>query len=183
MIKAELANRKIECLVETDDGPDDWEYFDLCHLDKTVIARVERNPVVEGGLGSEELKEFIENIQTDKPDSAVKWLTEYLPQVKSIYAFQILHGTDVQDGWDKLDVVREVIGRFAPSIHHADQEGFYFADGGYFLWQFSDTIKGTIPMAVMKDGMWVKFLMNIGDQTQREFFWKGAIPPGAKLIK
>ena len=42
-------------------------------------------------------------------------------------------------------------------------------------------LDGTWWMAVMKEGQWNPFRMDLGDHKQRESFFQGQIPKGAKL--
>ena len=77
---------------------DAWEHLTLLHKSGQEIAIIEKNPVVEGQLGADELREFIEEVSNYKPEAAATWLQEYLPHVRVIYAFQLLGGTDVDDG-------------------------------------------------------------------------------------
>src|SRR5438874_12176926 len=59
----------------------------LTHNAGPEIASLETNSVADDTLGSKEIAEFLEEITNCKPISAVKWLSEYLPKVKSIYPF------------------------------------------------------------------------------------------------
>ncbi|HSE26404.1 MAG TPA: hypothetical protein VLB68_32350, partial [Pyrinomonadaceae bacterium] len=66
-------------------------------------------------------------------------------------------------------------------ILQADNEGFSNEEGYHILWQFNDSVNGTWWMAVMKGDQWKPFQMDLGDHKQRESFFKGQIPKGAKL--
>jgi hypothetical protein len=81
---------------------DSWQQLTLSHNSGQEIAIIEKNPVVEGQLGAEELREFVDEVPHYTPESAATWLQRYLPTVKVIYAFQLLKGTDVSDGWSQL---------------------------------------------------------------------------------
>ena len=78
----------------------DWTQIVLRHLEGTEIALIEKNPVIPGELGHDELEEFIEEIQGDQPTSGAEWLRNYLPKVRGIYALQLLDGTDVNGRLD-----------------------------------------------------------------------------------
>lgn len=80
---------------DADDESGLWQNLVLRHEDGTEIADLERNLVVEGELGAEELRELIEEVHLCQPESAARWLKDYLPRVKVIYAFRLLSGTDV----------------------------------------------------------------------------------------
>src|SRR5258708_25716491 len=88
---------------------DDWSHVILAHKDGPEIADIERNAASSNDLVSEEIDEFLEEIANCKPASAAAWLAEYLPTVKTVYAFQVLSDTDVKNGWDILGKVKDSI--------------------------------------------------------------------------
>jgi hypothetical protein len=63
----------------------------------------------------------------------------------------------------------------------ADNEGFFNEDGYHILWQFNESAEGDGWMAVLQDGQWIPFEMNRGNREQRQSFFEGQIPKGAKL--
>ena len=75
-----------------------WTQISLTHTDGPEIAEIEPNSASSSDLVSEEIEEFLEEIVDCKPASAAAWLAEYLPTVKTIYTFQLLSGTDEQNG-------------------------------------------------------------------------------------
>jgi hypothetical protein len=167
-------------VAENDD--DTWEHLTLKHRSGQEIAVVEKNPVVAGQLGAEELQEFIDEALHYKPASAVTWLQQYLPTVKTIYAFQLLSGTDVDDGWAPLHRLYDAIWKYAGGIQQADGEGFSNEEGFTILWQFSEDVTGEWNMGVLKNGRWVNFEMDLGNQQHRNAFWNGEMPDGAKVL-
>jgi hypothetical protein len=94
---------------------------------------------------------------------------------------QVLSGTDHKNGWEILEAVKNRIWKAAPSILQADHEGFSNEEGYHILWQFSDSVDGDWWMAVFQNGQWHSFQMDLGNQEQRESFFQGQIPDGAKL--
>jgi hypothetical protein len=58
--------------------------------------------------------------------------------VKVIYAFQLLNGTDVEDGWARLHSLYNAVWEHAGGILQSDGEGFSNEEGYTILWQFSD---------------------------------------------
>jgi hypothetical protein len=159
----------------------DWIHLILSHSAGREIASIERNPVEEKSLGSEELAEFAEQVAECNPPNAAKWLVEYFSRIRCIYAFQILAGAYHENGWEILDNVRECIRLAAPSILQADNEGFTNEAGYHILWQFNEAVEGDWWMAVLQDGQWVPFEMNLGNREQRQSFFRGQIPKGARL--
>ena len=162
-----------------EDGEEgDWKQLLVAHVDGTPIASVERNLVRAGELGEEEIAEFLEEIEGCEPASAVAWLRDYLANVKCIYAFQILSGTETNDGWSAVYAVRSAIQESAGGIMQADGEGFSNEEGFHILWQFSDTAEGPWWMAVRRGGEWVTFQMQLGNRRHREAFFRGEVPAG-----
>jgi hypothetical protein len=180
-LQSTIEKNKLRATLSTDEGSDDWTQLILSHADGKEIASIERNLVEAGSLGSEELAEFADEVAECKPASAAHWLLDYFSRVRCIYAFQVLSGTDHKNGWEILDAVKNRIWTSAPSILQADDEGFSNEDGYHILWQFSDSAEGEWWMAVLQEGQWNRFQMDLGNQKQRESFFQGKIPDGAKF--
>ena len=120
-------------LVEADESTGGvWGAIVLKHEAGLGIAVIEKNIVVDGELGAEELQEFLEDVPLHSPRSAATWLETFLPTVKVIYAFQLLSGTDVGDGWTPLHKVYDAVWKLAGGILQADGEGFS-NDQGYTI--------------------------------------------------
>jgi hypothetical protein len=162
---------------------DRWQEVLLRHSSGAEIALIERNPVIGGELGAEELQEFIDEAEQLRPQSAAQWLTSYLPNVKVIYAFQLLSGTDVDDGWTILHRVYETIWKVSGGLLQADSEGFSNEEGFTIVWQFSDGVKGAWNMAVLDgNGKWLPFEMELANRQHRAAFMRGEVPVGAKRL-
>jgi hypothetical protein len=161
---------------------DDWCVLTLTHDSGEEIAIIERNPVVEGELGFDEIQEFQEEILGCRPESGSRWLREYLPKVMVIYAFQLLDGTDVQDGWSVLGRVTDSIRNAAGGIIQADGEGFSNEAGATILWQFSDSVTGEWTVGVLSPSQeWKHYRMDLGNPTHREAFYSGEVPEGVEV--
>jgi hypothetical protein len=159
-----------------------WEQLVLTHANGPEIAILEYNSVITGGLGQEELEEFIAEVEHYPPRSAAQWLKAYLVQIKTIYAFQLLSGTDVKNGWSAVHVLQGAIWTKSGGILQADSEGFTNEDGYHVLWQFSDGVKGKWNMAILENGKWIAFEMDLGSAKQRRAFFEGRVPPGTRLL-
>ncbi len=178
----ELRNSVIPALIEADGGADEeWEQLVLRHGDGIEIAAIEKSPVTAGELGAEELEELLEEVARYQPTSASNWLQNYLPNIKVIYAFQLLSGTDVNDGWAPLHTVYSAIWNHAGGILQADGEGFSNEDGYTILWQFGESASGAWNVGVLANGAWVNFEIDLGNTQHREAFCNGDIPVGVKV--
>ena len=170
-------------VIEVDEGTsEEWEQLVLKHESGPEIALIEKNPVVETQLGAEELREFLDEVPLHRPASAAVWLQNYLPTVKVIYAFQLLNGTDVNDGWTALHRVYDTVWKFAGGLLQADGEGFSNEDGYTILWQFGAAVTGTWNVGVLVDGHWANFEIDLGNEQHREAFWQGQVPVGVRLL-
>jgi len=181
-LQSAIEKDKLRATISVEDGTsDDWTQLLLAHDDGTEIACIERNVVQEDSLGSDEIGEFVDEVEDCKPASAAKWLIEYFSRIQCIYSFQLLGGTDQSNGWNILGAIKNRIWSYAPSIIQADFEGFSNEKGYHILWQFGDTVSGDWWVGVLQDGQWKHFQMDLGNRQQREAFFEGRVPEGAKL--
>jgi hypothetical protein len=178
----ELRQVSRPAVLHSEEEGDAWEQLILTHKSGQEIAVIEKNPVLEGLLGADELQEFIDEIPDYKPESAATWLQQYLPGVKVIYAFQLLNGTNVEDGWTPLHRLYDAVWKHVGGIFQSDGEGFSDEDGYTILWQFSSSVTGKWNMGVLKDGRWIHFEMDLGSEQHRKAFLSGQLPDGAKVI-
>ncbi|HWB13252.1 MAG TPA: hypothetical protein VG826_28760 [Pirellulales bacterium] len=92
-IKAALSEANLAGTLTVEAGGDDnWTELVLAHEGGREIADIERNCTSSSDLVAGEIEEFLEEIADCQPASAATWLAEYLPTVKTIYAFQLLSG-------------------------------------------------------------------------------------------
>lgn len=182
-LRDSLSSSKSRAVLKLETGTEEsWNQLVLAHPNGTEIAVIDYNPVVEGELGQDELNEFIAESEHYQPTSAARWLKEYLPGVKTIYALQLLSGTDVDDGWNAVHTIQGALWTLSGGILQADSEGFTNEDGYNILWQFSDRATGKWKMAVLDREKWLAFEMDLGDAEQRKAFFEGRVPPGAPLL-
>lgn len=160
-----------------------WTILDVFNSGGEALAQIERNPVVDGELGQDELNELREIIQNDKPISAVRWLRNYFNSVKVIYAFQLHNATLDGKNFEIVSNIKTKIWDKTKGILQADNEGFSNEDGYHILWQFSDNVTGEWNCAVNNSsGKWDNFIMDLGDKTQRKEFQNGAVPKSARRL-
>jgi len=162
---------------------DEWESLLLSGNDEVEVAVIERNPVAVGSTGQDEIADFLEDIQDCKPESGVQWLAEYLAEVKTIYAFQHLQGSETEDGGNALHALRSALWERGDAIIQADNEGFTNEEGFHIVWQFSDSVSGPWNMGVYQDGTWLHFTMDLGDPDHRAAFLNGEVPDDLSVIR
>ena len=155
---------------------DEWETLLLSSVDEVEVAVIERNPVYDGSTGQDEIADFLEELQDCKPESGVQWLTEYLAEVKTIYASQHLQGAEMVDGGNALHALRSALWERGDAIIQADAEGFTNEEGFHIVWQFSDSVSGPWNMGIWKDDLWHHFKMDLGDPDHRAAFLEGEVP-------
>jgi hypothetical protein len=161
----------------------DWQQVLIKHKRGKELFSIEKNLVTPQSLGAQEILEFISEIEHAKPESAAKWLIEYLPNVNVIYAFQLLFYYDRKEDWNILHFLRGRIWNVVQGILQADGEGLSNREGHHILWQFSDHVKGAWNMAILDaSGFWRSFQMDLSNLEQRKDFMEGRIPKDAKLI-
>jgi hypothetical protein len=108
---------------------EEWEVLLLSSLDEVEVALLERNPVSDGSVGQDEIADFLEDLRDCKPNSGVQWLEDYLSEVKTIYAFQHLQGSETVDGGNALHALRSSLWERGDAIIQADGEGFTNEEG------------------------------------------------------
>ena len=69
------------------------------------------------------------------------------------------------------------------AILQADNEGFTNEEGFHIVWQFSDSVSGAWNMAVLQDGTWHHFKMDLGDPDHREAFLQRRSAGGLSAIR
>lgn len=165
-----------------DSGETNWRQMILAHPEGKDIAVVECDLVEPGSLAEEEIGELLQDISGAQPASAASWLKSYLPKVKAIYAIQVVAGAAEGEGWDIVDAIRQALMTHAVGIIQSDDEGFSNEDGYHILWQFPDDASGTWWMAVLKNGRWQKFEMELDNPDHRAAFLAGNVPAGANQV-
>lgn len=165
------------------ESPGNWTVLLVANDAGEHLMQIDRNPIVEGELGYEELDEFRESIGEYKPESAARWLLSFFDRVKVIYAFQLFDAAFENDNFAIISAIREIIWNRTRGIFQSDTEGFTNEEGYAILWQFSDDAKGAWNMAVHdSDGQWIRFTMELGSKKQREEFWQGKVPKDATKL-
>jgi hypothetical protein len=179
-----IASEHPDYKLTLEDGTEeDWESLLLSGNDGVEVAVIERNPVTEGSIGQDDITEFLEETHDCKPESGVEWLADYLAEVKTIYAFQHLQGSETEDGGNALHALRATLWERGDAIIQADLEGFTNEDGYQIVWQFSDSVSGPWNMGVLQDGVWHHFSMDLGDPDHRAAFLRGEVPDDLAKVR
>jgi hypothetical protein len=161
---------------------EEWETLLLSSTDEIEVALISRNEVYDGSFGQDEISDFLEDLRDAQPEANVAWLTEYLGEVDTIYAFQHLQGADLEDGGNALHALRTALFERGDSILQADNEGFTNEEGFHIVWQFSDSVSGPWNMGVFQDGTWHHFKMDLGAPDHREAFLAGEVPSDLTIL-
>jgi hypothetical protein len=168
---------------DPNEQPDSWTMLDIANAQGEPLAQIERNQVIEGKLGQEELDEFKEIVVDFKPTSAATWLTKHFDKIKVIYAFQMLNAALDDGNMEIISSLKNKIWSRTSGIIQADNEGFSNEDGYHILWQFSDNVTGDWSCATLNElGEWDKFIMDLGDKVQRQEFQNGQVPKYATRL-
>jgi hypothetical protein len=170
--------------LEVEAGSDEsWQQLAGIGKDHAGIFTVARTEISEDSVGSNEIQEFLAEIPAYRPASAVHWLQEYLPTVRTIYAFQHLAGMSKPNGRKAFDIIQSLLWSKCGGIFQADDEGFSNEQGYHILWQFSDRVNGSWSMALADgSGGWHQFEMDLGNLHHRDSFQQGRVPTGCVLI-
>lgn len=169
-------------ILENEDASN-WTVIQVTNNSGEILSQIEKNLVVEGDLGAEELEEFDEFIEDNYPKSAVNWLKNYFEEVKIIYAFQLFEPSLKDNNYTIVNFIQSFIWNRIGGILQSDGEGFTNEEGYHIIWQFDENVEGEWQMAVLNEaGVWEKFIMDLAEHEQREEFFKGKVPKGAKRI-
>src|SRR5688572_19050918 len=134
-LKSEGLDAKLAML--ENERADKWTLIEVNNTNLELLAQIERNVVKPGELGYEELEEFKEEIKDCKPQSAAKWLSDYLESIKVIYAIQLDRTALEDENFPIVTAIRTAIWNNTGGILQSDGEGFTNEDGYLILWQFA----------------------------------------------
>ena len=173
---AELEQQGLTASLQPDQDGDPWSVIDVEAGNGSKLAQIEKNFVFPGCLAQAELDEFRAIIRAHQPLSAVQWLDRYFDKVRIMYAFRIFDAALVDDNFEVVSALKRAIWGKSGGLLQNDLEGFSNDEGFHILWQFPDDISGDKYCAVLDNGEWLKFRMDLGDHFQRMAFWAGEVP-------
>jgi hypothetical protein len=159
-----------------------WKQITLSHTgdDDQALAIIEAHT---GDEVPERIAVEIENLAEAEPACNAEWVVEFLRGVKTIYAFEIGSGVDVDDGWEYVrGLMREMCEGY-DGILYAELEGYSNETGYHVTWEFSDDAPGVWWMALYdaKTGEWRSFQMELSNLEHRAAFRAGRVPDGVKV--
>ncbi len=164
-------------------GEEEWESLLLSDNDEVEVAVIERSPIYDRSLGQDVIADFLEDLRDAKPESGVEWLEGFFDEVKTVYSFHHLLGSETVEGGNALHALRSMLWERGDAILQADNEGFTNEEGFHIVWQFSDSVSGAWNMGVYKDDQWHHFKMDLGDPDHREAFLNGDVPEDLTAVR
>ncbi len=156
--------------------PRKWSMLEVRADHGAKLAQIERNRVAPGKLAQQELDEFRQIIRAHQPLSAVQWLDNYFGRITVVYAFRVLDAALLEDNFEIVSTLKTAIWARTGGLLQNDLEGFSNNHGDHILWQFPDDVTGDKYCAVLENGVWVRFRMDLADPFQRMAFWAGEVP-------
>ena len=153
----------------------------LRHLAGREIAVIERNPELKGELVDEEVEEFIEEAKHGKPDSAARWLEQYLQESKQFTHFSCCMELTSTTAGVLCTPCRIISGTGEVESCKLMVEDFSNESGYSILWQFAEHVEGDWNMARLDlSGRWISFEMELGNREQRAAFLQSILPKDVK---
>jgi len=151
---------------------------------RNVWATVERNPVAPNTLGAEEVAEFIDRLDSGGPQSASRWLADYLETVRAIYAIRIYPEAMADDSTalEAVYAIRTALREAVGGIGQWDNHGFTNEED-FLIWcDPSDRPQGITTAAVIDEatGDWVAIEINLSDPEALAAFLRGEVPRHAR---
>ena len=159
-----------------------WEQLLLAHKDGTPITQIEHSLVTPESMAESEIEEFLEEIERERPKSALPWLKQFLKETRSIYVFQVLSGTEKSNGWDAFDELYSAIFWAAAPAIIQDDQAFSNEQGYDILWVCPIPEGETRKVGVWIEGRWVACEIDLANNKHCAAFRRGEIPAGMTPI-
>jgi hypothetical protein len=153
-----------------------WGKIEIADSAGNLIAVLERKPV-STDPGAAELTTLKQRVAGSDPESARRWIQNYLSNVKTIYSFQLFADNIEREDWPVLGRIQNLLKDALTGIIQADNEGFYNENGDYILWQMYAGAGGSVPAATLDEkGEWISFQLTLADHRAVERFKRGEMP-------
>ncbi len=140
-------------------------------------ATVEHNEVSPNTLAAEEIADFLDRLSAGGPPAAVRWLTEYLPRVRAIYAIRISPEAMADDpnAVDSVFAIRMALRELVGGIGQWDGQGFTNERDRLIWCDPEDHIEGVTAAALLDEstGEWSPIEIDLSNPAQLAAFLRG----------
>lgn len=173
----------IDAELESEEEPQGgaWNSLTLALDDGTPVVEIERYSQQDDSL-NEPLQDTVRLLLDDKnpvrPQSAVKWLCQFMSRVKVLYEFRPREAINTAEGWQIFNEVWTNLRTSLKGIVHLEHEGFTNLDGAQITWEYPDGESGDLKVAVLsEDGdHWIEYTLNLANQEHKRLFLAGKAP-------
>jgi hypothetical protein len=182
-LQAALIDGEIESDVET--SPGSWTSLTLNLASGDPVVEIERYSAKDGTLEDkvqDTVRQLLDHKNPVKPTSAVKWLCQYMSQVKVLYEFRPLKANQTDQGWKLFYEVWTNLRQTLQGIVHLDEEGFTNEDGAQITWEYPGEETGDLKVAVLNETGegWIEYTIDLANREQVELFMAGKVPDKTK---
>jgi hypothetical protein len=177
-----LVDAVVDAEIESDEeeGSGTWAQIALYLENGEPVAEIDR--YVRGDEDFDEyiadvVRELLDDKEPVMPNSAVRWLCQYMQNVQVIYSFKPHQALYDEKGWAIFNQVWTNLKKLEPGIVHNIGEGFTNEDGSQITWEFPPGATGSWKMAVLdSENQWTEFDVNLENDEQRMAFLAGKLP-------
>jgi hypothetical protein len=178
---SQWSSRGLKVFLEQGD-PDKWRSIYVETQDGKPVIVINREYCGGNGIFHDEILEFVDFLAEQEPVNAAKWVSDYICDAKQIIAIQFLKATFDDDNGNMPGDIFHYFQKKLGGIVQADGEGWSNELGWHVVWDFSDSVSGSWNCAVLENGNWVTFQMDLGDIGHRAAFKAGRVPDSASNI-
>ena len=182
-----LQDALVDAEIESEDeqSPGDWSTMTLFLDGGTPVVEIEKFSRQDESLTEkveDTVRFLLDEANNVRPDSAVKWLCQFMSRVNVLYEFRPLEAMESKDGWKIFNEVWTNLRRTLKGIVYLDEEGFTNEDGAQITLANPAEGKGDLKVAVLEDNGegWIEFVIDLANQEQKELFMAGKVPGNAR---
>lgn len=174
--------------IESDylDSDKRWQSLRVLDENDQFVAVLSRDLVDrdnQESAGADDVSSFAKKLEKGSPRSAAEWVQRYVNRCSVVYCMQVSEDAGQANGWKVISLLVRALKDYSGGISHKEGEGFFNEEGFQITWELADEADGAKKMAVRNGGYWLKFQMDLANQTQRKAFLEGRYPEGALLIE
>ena len=166
---------------EEEDFPGDWKIITLFLESGEPVVEIEKFSEQEDTL-KDAIQFTVRNLLDDhnpvKPESAVRWLCQFMTRVKVLYEFRPMQGIKQDKGWLLFNEVWTNLRESLQGIVHLDEEGFTNQQGAQITWEYPGDETGDLKVAVLDESgeQWIEYTMDLANQEHKQLFMAGKAP-------